>query len=515
VVDQVAVVQFTKAAGAGVLDITSPLITETFDCAIILCSGSDSDGTNNTHAIFGIGFCSTNTDGAGVQNVSIGLQIENGVVAVDAGFRNLNGKCINIPAGTDVATVLVDAAFDSVQPGGVRLNFTTATVQVKGVALLFAGLTESVIRQIQPTSTPTAFECPDSAGGSGTFEPDLLVWLTHDHPGGAINEAEGQWSLGFTINDGGSPPQQIASFFNVDEIDPTDADGVARTDVSFGWLNLTTRAQETGGVTTFSANGFTAASSIVGGIRCSFLAIKFSGPFRAAIAQLAVAASTGLQSFNAFGFTPDVVLGLATLLAATDSLTDGPTASAGGYLLTGKYGSRAYTFRQDEGVDLNPTTTAASSRQEDVALLMFDDTGTVVQRATWAGGTGSGGFRMDFSVASAVGTIAALGLQLQRSTPPAHGGRARAAPARQGEARARRFVPLGILRAARYGRMLKAVARNRMLARLAQRRRVIEAVGVEIERVTTDPSRIQGDSAFPGSWKGGSAEAGSVAGDSA
>jgi hypothetical protein len=414
VVDQIAVVQFRTPAAPGTLDITDPSITEAFHAGIFIITGFDegTEGLDNTHGLLGIGFCTINPGVAGNEvreESAICAQMENGVFTADNGTTNLLGTCIRVPLGTAVGTGNIRAEFSAAIAGGVRLNFTTTASRAKGVAILFAGIADSFAAQFTPGAAAQR-DCNGEAGG--TFRPSIVFFLTHDHPGGSPDEAEAQPNIGFAIDDASVTQKLMA--LNIDESNPTDADGYMRSDSCIGWLDLGTRAVERAFVNSFNANGFEAQGD---GNRCSFLALKFSGNARAAAANMPIAASTGLQSFNSFGFTPDLVLGMTSLLTAEDTLTDG--VSAFGYFVTGRYLSRAHTARMAEGVTLvNPTqATAATTRHEEVALLQYDNDGNVVQRATWAGASGNGGFRLDFSTASASGYMTALGIQLVPNPP--------------------------------------------------------------------------------------------------
>lgn len=401
-VDQFAVVEFTTPATATNLEITSPSITEPFSCAVFIVSASTTDSSDSTHGQLSIGFCTANGSSAS-QGSSCGHQLESGVSTIDNGTQNNYGAgtpdVISVPLGTAVATQVIAAKFSAAVSGGVRLNFGTTTVQGKGVALLFAGLSDSACNNVSVTTTEAQVNV--AASGGGQFQPDALIWLTHDHPGGSAFEAEAQPNLGFSVRNGSAAINRCA-FINMDDGGTTvNTDGAVRTDAAFGWLNLTTRVAEYGGVTEFNATGFKAQANA--SVVASWLAIKFSGTVTAGTEAMSVAASTGTQALTGLGTAPEVVLGMATRLTSQDTLVDGSDAAAFGYFMFTSAEARAYSSRFRR-----TTTTEASTRQEDAALLLYNNTGSVVQRASLVTLDGDG-FSLSFSVGSEAGTIVAIG----------------------------------------------------------------------------------------------------------
>lgn len=407
--DQFVVVEFTTPASPGTLDITSPSITEGFSCAIFIVSASQTDDSNLTHGQLSIGFCTANSASTSPGS-SCGHQAENGVTTPDNGTQNNYGAgtpdVISVPLGTAVATQVIAAKFSAAIPGGVRLNFVTTTVRGKGIALICAGLSQTAANSVSVTTSEAQISVP--ALGGGQFQPDVVVWLAHDHPGGSAFEAETQPSLGFSVRTSGSP-KNVCAFLNFDDGGTTsDADGAYRTDAAFGWLNLSTRVAEYGGITEFNATGFKAQSNLAGGVLASWLAMKFSGSTTAGAAALPVAASTGTQALSGLGVAPAAVVGMATRLTTANTLTDGAEAGAFGYFMFTSAEARAYSMRYRDGVG-SGVAKEASTRQSDSALLLYDHLGAVAQQATLLT-MDSDGFSLSFSVGSAAGTIIALGL---------------------------------------------------------------------------------------------------------
>lgn len=511
-VDQIAVVTFTTPAATGLLSVTSPLITEAFSAALLIFTREESDGTDNSHAVLGYGFIAP--DGATPPNASICIQIDNSSTRTtpDANTVHDGGGGANaLSAANGVGTTLViGASYNASVAGGVQLNFTVVNltggpaggpVRAKCTAILFAGLARAHVNQCTSSVGGTA----EAVGDTVNFRPDLVFFSASD-AASTTNHADGLVTLGVAIDRAGAP--QVSSYINFDDAtEPTDADGVAHTAKCYSHqLPIVARTAES--VTcAITATGFTLTSS-AGSPDANYLALKFtSSAVRLACAQHAVAAATGPQAFNAFTFTPDLVVGMVVPLAAADSQTDGPTASAGGYFVTGRYGSRAYTVHAEEG----KTVGAAASfnthtRQEDVALLLYNHTGTIIQRATWTGASGAGGFILDFSVASAVSRMMALGIQLQPQGARKGGRRPRKIVTRAAAPRAGR-ASVGRPGASRL-HLFRAWFRRRaeQLEALFYRRPPIPNSVPEPEDV---PEGAIGDSAMGGSDRGSNAQAGS------
>lgn len=543
-VDQIRVVTFTSPASGdpALFDVTHPELTEPWSAALLIYSGFTVDDNDNIHAINGIGFLA-NDAGTTTMEEAVVAHAQNGQnTTPNCGTRNSNAACISVgdPTVNNAATAQCVASFDSAiagSPGGagVRLNFSTRTIQLKFTVILFHGLSRAYTDECSGATGGTH----ENVGGTTKFQPDLVIFAASSQAVN-VNLPDASPNIGFALNKTGLP--QVCAYVDADDAtEPTDADGFVRSANAYGhFVNAGSRAGEFSTVTSFDSTGFNHTSS-AGTPDAHYLALKFSGAFRMACANLAVAAATGLQAFNDFGFTPDVVLGMSTLLASLDTTTDGATASTSGYFVTGRYGSRAYTWHHEEGITLAGAVVAnAHSRQGEAAVLQYNHTGTVVQKASWVGGSGSGGFVLDFSTASAGGFLTALGIQFVPSPPRGRRPRrpeekpqrrrrrlkrlstaAKATPIRRHPApakkqpqrqRRRRRISAGVKRAARYGRMLRAVRQNREGAR---RRRRARALGAPtFVRLVTDPVLVRGDNAMAGSLKGANAGAGAVLGDS-
>lgn len=488
-VDQIEAVTFDTPTTATTLDITHPRITQPFTAAILIFTREQTDGADNSHAVLGYGFIAP--DGTTEPDSAISIQISNASRTAPLANTLHSGaaaaKCIQAAAG-DTATVAIAADYSASIAGGVRLSFTTVDltggpaggpVRSKCTAILFAGLSRGFVNSCTASLGGTHEAVGDA--GTGLFQPDLVIFAPSE---GATNAShtDGYVTLGFAVR---SPAAQIVSLLSFDSVtEPTDADGDARS--NRGYEHFIARALENATIA-IDATGFTATSS-VSSPDSNYLALKFSGNVRIAVAQMAVAAATGVQSFNSFGFTPDLLFGMISPLTSTDTLTDGPTASAGGYLACTKDYQRAYCIHAEEG----KTNGAAASfnvhtRQEDVALLLYNHTGSVVQRATFEGASGSGGFNLNFSVASQAGMLTALGIQIVPN-PPLPQRRARRHRRARFTRRMRRFIvggrPVG---QPPLVRMLKAVlrARRRARARLWWRPKLtptaVPLVGDEVE----------------------------------
>lgn len=468
-VSNTAVVPFTK-------DFTSPNITEAFSAAVLLFSRTNTDDSAVAGGFIGVGFIGVN----GLQaesslQCSIGPGFENGVAANAGGLTARSATtCIRIPNNA-VAALRVVAAYDSSISGGVRLNFTQCDDAITVTAILFAGLSKAATGGCTHNDTSSTHE--EVGAAVDQFQPDLVIFvpsdstLTSDTPNGALG-------LGFALNKAGIP--QISAHLNYDQnTDPTDSDGFYRSDVaSCSFIGDRIVSQDRFAITSFDSTGWNALAVDTGDLnspQANYLALKFSSALRMACANMPVAAATGNQAFNSFGFTPDLVFGMAHLLSTSNTIVDGPTASAGAYFVTGKHGSRSVSFSMQEGLDINPATSVSKTQQGDHAVTCLEHTGTLALQAEWVGGSSSGGFVLNFTTAAQVGTLTALGIQLNFSAPRLQRRRARRAT-RRSRMRYRRTRAVGGVRVGQtFAQLWRAVQRFRraMQVRLRPRRAVL------------------------------------------
>jgi hypothetical protein len=467
VVDQIRVVDFVTPGGVGTLDITHPELTETFKAAILILSASTTgeDDTNINHGRVCLGFVGVDS-GVGYDINAVGsFQAQNGLGTVaNANHGSDNDICLQVwnSAGT---ALLISAAYDSTIPNGVRLTFS-ASFAARGTAILFGGIGRAACGTCSSTPGGLAELVGDS---TNRFSPDLVLFIGADtQVDPVLINADGCLRLGMALNKAGLP--QVSAFLNTEDgADPTDSDGIVRAAAAWTFFEAgvrTTAHAQT--VTSFDASGFTVDTDGTSP-DAVYLAIKWADASRVrmAAANLLSSGSTGIQTFNSFGFTPDVVLGMSTLMASLDTLTDGPTASSGSYFATGRYGSRAFSVSHQEGLAITgPPNTNAQSRMGPHAVLTLDHTGAVAQQADWVGGSGSGGFSLNFSTATA-GYMTALGIQIIPN-PPLPARRARLATKRSRKRSRRPTLVGGVRVSLALVRALRAVQRFRraMQARL-------------------------------------------------
>jgi hypothetical protein len=411
VVDQIAVVTVTVSA-TGNLDFTDPSITQAFSAAVFFVTRETTDSSDRAGADIGIGFVSAESGSGASGNQALSAFAEDGNGTGPAtGFSTTTAHAISLTNTTLAGTVVLEAQYGSSIAGGVRMNVTTCTITGKITAILFAGLTRAAADAVSST-TSSATE-PVGNTGVGTFSPDLVIFAASDTANSTApaNGIGAFPNIGFAVK---ASLAQVCAHINADDAtEPTDADGFIRSANAFGHMNSGTRAREVSTISAFPASGFTHQSD-AGTVNAHYLALKFSGVVRLGVANHSLAASETLQNFTAYGFTPGMVLGMGTLLTAVDAAQqDGPLASCMSYFVTGSYASRAIAWHTREGISIpaDRATTDAHTRQEDVAVLQYDHQGNVVQRATWAGGTGAN-FGLLFSVASEPGTLTALGIAL-------------------------------------------------------------------------------------------------------
>lgn len=493
-VDQIALVPFTTPASPGTLDITSSDITETARAVVLIWGTSVNDDTDENTGRMGIALqqledlSASETGGAG----SVLLRHNVGTAVCETGEGNESAVILPTDgaSGFDIVSTV-----DSVIPGGVRLSFATTTSQVKGLALILAG--NSMRAWGGALSTTSTSPTQEDTGPVGDeFEPHLVLAIPAKQSLTSASRVANAGYAGF-----GAIVAAIQKSVLVDWDDgaaTTDAEGLLQSAGSVGSITVVGR---TGQALIFAINatGFTYAALNAVDTRCRYLAIRFGGDARIAVANLPVSGSTGVQSFTV-GLRPDVVLGASSLLTTENSLTDGATAAALGYFITGPLGSRAVSVRQQEGVALG--TTACSSRQGDHAVLTLSHTGGVAQQASWVDTT-NGGFLLDFSSATA-GHLTALAIQLQPSPAP---------PARR-RRRARRVRAVRrLIRQAMQGRAAdvgppplsrgfwKAIQRIRLAVRLRLRRPLLPPLTIRPEGLATDEDE-KGRIFSPGALRG-------------
>jgi hypothetical protein len=102
-------------------------------------------------------------------------------------------------------------------------------------------------------------------------------------------------------------------------------------------------------------------------------------------------------------------------MTATNSTITDERASAAGLFAFDSSTQRAYTARSSEGLDINPTTTDASTRQGDYGLLLYEHEGAVIAQGTRS--LTATGFDLSFST-STTAIFTALGIGLASITSP-------------------------------------------------------------------------------------------------
>jgi len=280
------------------------------------------------------------------------------------------------------------------------LNPGAGPIRTKCTAILFAGLARAYTDGCSSSSLGSS----EAVGGTTTFEPDVVLFTSASS---ALNSLQNDATpnIGFACNT--SPIQQAANLQRWDDgTEPSDADSYLRNDAAYATYPTTT--EQYSSLTAFTSTGFNHTAN-TSSPSAHYLALKFTDPdVRFFCGHASVSGTTGRQTFTAaaMDFVPDLVVGMSSLMTSQNTLVDGALASACGFFVTGRYGSRAYTVHAQEGQ--SGTGFNCHTRQEDVGLLTYDHLGTIAQRATWdtAGATG---FALDFSTATA-GTITFLAI---------------------------------------------------------------------------------------------------------
>jgi len=465
VVDQIAVVTVTtpNVAAPTTIDVTSPLITETFSAAILIYSGFTADNNDNSHGILGIGFVAPDAGATRTEEAMCAAAEDGNAIAPNCNTLHANNAAVNVPDPTSAtAAAGLVATYNSSIAGGVRLNLTTIAsigggnfLQVKITAILFAGLSRAYVDDTAANTT-----AHEDVGGTTDFQPDLAVFAA---TGGGLTagQQDGIPNMGFACNKAGVP--QVHAYVRLnDAVEPTDGDGFVSSAHCYGAYQNGTDNRERASITSFDATGWNQVAE-ANTPTAHYVGLKFSGAFRMQCDNFPVTASATPQDF-AFGFTPDIVVGMVTLLTAEDSEVDGATASAAGFFVTGRFGSRAYTLCHREGINIPADANSfAKSRQEDVAVLCYDHQGNVVIRGVLVGPSGNAGLRINFTTASQAAMLTMLGIQLHQEAPSKRGNAVRAVAQPSPQHRHRPTVG-GTRHSSVIGRVLAEVARFRRAA---------------------------------------------------
>jgi hypothetical protein len=446
VVDQVAIVTLDSPSGAGTLDFTSPDITETVKAVIFLYAATLTDGSTTTHGCLGSSMWADDGESNSPGTEFFQSHFFRCLNASTSDCRGFKSQSLLQTIERD-STPANDMQADTVTAiaGGVQLNFPVVTSRSRITAILFAGVARSWV------STPgiTTISAHENTGGTGQmFQPDLLVVAGSDGAfGGLADDFRAQ--LGFVVGS-----SQVGSAVDIDRgTNPTRADAVVdSTRVPFLIFG------SSGGLErvnfTIDSTGYNAVSSS-GSPDVTVMAIKFSGPFRAACDNLAISNSTGVQSFP-LGLRPRVVLGMSTLVATEDSVVNGATAAAAGFFTFTAKAARAYTGRHS----ITATPGTATSLQGDYALATLSDTGGIAQRAI-VSSIDESGFALDFTEAT-VGFMSVLGIEFGPS-PALGANQGQVAEAPAARRRDVRFVG-GAARHLNIGNVLREIGRFRRAA---------------------------------------------------
>lgn len=406
--DEFAIVHTVADTGGGTQDITSSDITD-FTGAIFINPCATTLATDTAHARIGIGFCDASGNGA-----CTARRAEDGNTAVPETVTwGSTSRCVvygHPTATTGGAPTLIGTAdpVDRTTSGvanGIRINWVdTPDAAYRMTVILFGGSTSVAVGQGSIPTSPTL----ENIG----FEPDVVFLSTQHGNYGAATSATLDYDigLGFAVNDGSETQASIIGLWD-NATEPVDADAYVSTVEAGG--EIVGGSENHASITAFSASGFTwdAESST---IPSHYLAIEFSDARTSAVAVETLPGSTGNASFTGLGLQPEFVFGIANLMTAENSLTDGATASVEtlfAFNPTSEYSSATH---QEEGITItNPPTTNANTRVENTALWLYEHTGTEAVDASWVSMDASG-FTLNFSTATA-GRMVVFGVaQLQQ-----------------------------------------------------------------------------------------------------
>jgi hypothetical protein len=395
-VDQLGLATFTSpavGAGSGVQwDVTAGGITEDVKAAILLYSASASDDSVIAHARVGVTLFDAESSS---KRNSLCTLARDGLSAPDC--RGTTGLAMRVPRSSPFGNQY-DLANEYVSQiaGGLRFETTIdPLVQTKGLALLFAGSGMRAFGQtLEATTTLQNADTGAIIPSDVRFQPDLLAVFAKDGGVGGGQSDDAMMCLGFVQRGTGTP--QVSFFCDwADATEPSEADGEVVSAAGVTGLDSTNRATRVKVTFGFTSTGITYQAN-TSDLNIYVLAIKFENANqRLAVAQFELD-GTSPQDFE-LPFDPKYVVGVASLIDALDS-PDG-TAKAGTFGLFGFSPTleRAYAARFKTG---ESTTSSASSRQGDHALLLLDDQGNVAAQGSYVGPASPHGFQLSFSPAS-------------------------------------------------------------------------------------------------------------------
>lgn len=403
----------TPAPGAGAgaqFDVTGSGITDTAKAAVIFYSAQTADDSSDAPARIGVSLVSVEPTS---KSASLGFLARDGLSAPDA--RTATGGFMGYTPRNSAFGTQFDQSFSYVSQISGGLRFDTdfdPLVQTKLSALIFAGsgMRSWLTSVVEASTTPMNVDCGPTNPTDQRFRPHLLIVLCKDSMGvsGQVNDGTGH--LGFVIDDGSAT--QVCAFSDLDDAtEPSDADGENRNDVGAAGLRATARGTRVTVTFGFNSTGFSVVSSS-DTLDVRVLAVRFELPPRLAAKSFALDGSS-TQDF-ALDFNPEAILGFASPLSALNSLDSSEDSASHGLFMLGPSFERAYAARMKYG---ESTTSSASSRQGDHALLLLDHVGSVISQGSYGGLPSSGnGFSVDFSPAE-VGRITVLAMSTFQLAP--------------------------------------------------------------------------------------------------
>lgn len=388
---------------------------------------------------------------------------------------------------------------------GIRFSTAVqATQAFEAIVVLFGGLSGSDVVQVNDTTWPTS---------ALSYTPNAVVGANSNGNGSATGQSNLDYMPNFGASvDVGSPKKQVCVAGLWDSGQATsDSDAVVESDRLFDEVTGTGSITLDVSVSSYGTQ-ITSSTPIGANPNAWCLTLRFPTGVKFSCAVVPFTATTGVQSFSPFGFTPSLLLGQASLLTSSDSLTDGATAAVEGlcaFMLGTEY---AVSTRQKEGQTINAGNhTAASTVFDAKAVLLMDDGGTKVVEASLNTLGGASEFSLNFTTASQAGRLVLFAIGTVQSHPFEQIGRARRAALEARRPR-RRFLG-GVKRAAFVvpENLWRALQRHRQHALEAVRwRRTIQPSQPEFVRQF---STRDGDSALATSERGSNALAASEQGD--
>jgi hypothetical protein len=272
------------------------------------------------------------------------------------------------------------AVFDSWQPDGIRLNWTTVSSAWKVVVVLIGGTGVSNVH-VNTFATSTTTDVATSITAPG-FQPDFVLCVANG--GTAVNNSADTGSLNYGVSVRGGNQRSIQTAMHATN-NPT---------ICYGYASSQYVVREVEGawgieINNYASNGFDVVPRVGGSgtaWQSAYMAVKLNG-LSASLVAYDSPTSAGSYSVSGAGFTPQFAMEVVSGLQATDSaVSSSATAEHLGVGLVAQTTACALGRISDDGVG---TTNTAGVISNSNAIHLVKN-GSDWQAETFTAWTGDG-----------------------------------------------------------------------------------------------------------------------------